>query len=342
MTRSSAIRVVIALVRSEWSSRLPKGWVWDGLHPYLWIQDVTSERKFSLTPDATLARVLEICFATMMPATLGRTFQERTRWTKMASDVHVFRDILTHVCITISQWKSDCFSAACPLWLFQLCSRQPKLNLLHRTLPGALMWFTAPMRSNPEETNCLTKPSKAWSGCCLFIKESCHTVASFFDSRGCFLAQNACTEATNSSAAIPMSQWKCVHTYESMKNRWFLGSLSAVTLVMFVILAFVCCCEEAREPKRNLLQSLTKPSKAWTGCYELICCKARWRSVLEETICLAKPSRAWAGDVFPSKNHVPLLWLLLLSRECDSRFRFLLRGGIFFCFRATISRHKYK
>ena len=73
-----------------------------------------------------------------------------------------------------------------------------------------------------------------------------------------------------------------MHTYESMKNRWFLGSLSAVTLVMFVILAFVCCCEEAREPKRNLLQSLTKPSKAWTGCYELICCKARWKAFLKK------------------------------------------------------------
>ena len=96
----------------------------------------------------------------MMPATLGRTFQERTRWTKMASDVHVFLNILTHVitthvCIPMSQWKSECFS---------------------------------------------------------------------------------------------------------------------------------------RQPKLNLLQSLRKPSKAWTGCYELICCKARWRSVLEETNCLAKPN----------------------------------------------------
>ena len=165
-----------------------------------------------------------------MTATLGRTSQERTRWTKMASDVHAFLNILTHailthVCIPMSQWKSSCFSAACPLWLFQLSSRQPKLNLLHRTLPGALMWFTAPMRSNLEETNCLTKHSKA-----------------------CFLAQNACTEATNSSAAIPMSQWKCVHTYESMKNRLFLGSLSAVTLSSFF--------------ETTKAESFAKPSKA--------------------------------------------------------------------------------
>ena len=130
--------------------------------------------------------------------------------------------------------------------------------------------------------------------------------------------------------------------WQSLSWGCFAIKESCATVVMFVILAFVFCCVEARQPKLNLLQSLTKPSKAWTGCYELICCKARWRSVLEETNCLAKPSRAWAGDVFPSKNHVPLLWLLLLSRECDSRFRFLLRGGIFFCFRATISRHKYK
>ena len=189
MTRSSAIRVVIALVRSEWSICLPKGWVWDGLHPYLWIQDVTSESFFFLIPDVALVRVLETCFATMMLATPGRTFQERTCWAKMASDVHVFRNILTHVitthvCIPMSQWKSECFSAACPLWLFQVSSRQPKLNLL---------------------------------------------------------------------------------------------------------------------------QSLAKPSKAWTGCYELICCKAPWRSVLEETNCLAKHGRAWAGDVLSSKNHVPLL-----------------------------------
>ena len=171
----------------------------------------------------------------------------------MASDVHAFLNILTHailthVCIPMSQWQSSCFSAACPLWLFQLSSRQPKLNLLHRTFPGALMWFTAPMRSNLEETNCLTKPSKAWTGCCLFIKESCHTVASFFDSRGCFLAQNACTEATNSSAAIPMSQWKCVHTYESMKIRLFLGSLSAMTLSSFF--------------QTTKAESFAKPSKA--------------------------------------------------------------------------------
>ena len=153
----------------------------------------------------------------------------------------------------------------------------------------------------------------------------------------------------NENVCIPMSQWKsdCFS--------------AACPLWLFQV--------SSRQPKLNLLQSLAKPSKAWTGCYELICCKALRRSVLEETNCLAKYGRAWAEDVLSSKNHVPLLWRFLprggpgeaflkkrtvwrsmaepeLGMFCHqrimSRFRFLLCGGIFFCFTATISRHKYK
>ncbi len=97
------------------------------------------------------------------------------------------------------------------------------------------MWFTAPMRSNLEETNCLTKPSKAWTGCCLFIKESCHTVASFFDSRGCFLAQNACTEATNSSAARRPGE-------AFLKKRTVWQSLAEPELGMFFHQRIMCHC----------------------------------------------------------------------------------------------------
>ena len=134
-------------------------------------------------------------------------------------------------------------------------------------------------------------PCKAWTGCCLFIKESCHTVASLFDSRGCFLVQYLWV---NENVCIPMSQWKS-HCFSAACPLW-----------LFQV--------SSRQPKLNLLQSLAKPSKAWTGCYELICCKASLRSVLEETNCLAKHGRAWAGDVLSSKNHVPLLsrlWFLL-------------------------------
>ena len=150
------------------------------------------------------------------------------------------------------------------LWVFQLSSRQPKLNLLHRTFPGALMWFTAPMRSNLEETNCLTKPSKAWTGCCLFIKEWWHTVASFFDSRGCFLAQNACTEATNSSAARRPCE-------AFLKKRTVWQSMAEPELGMFCHQRIMChCCHVCDSCFRFLLrggqttkaESFAKPSKA--------------------------------------------------------------------------------
>ena len=143
----------------------------------------------------------------------------------------------------MSQWKSDCFSAACPLWLFQVSSRQPKLNLLQSLAKPSKAWTgcyeliccKAPWRSVLEETNCLTMPCKAWTGCCLFIKESCHTVASFFDSRGCFLAQNACTEATNSSAARRPCE-------AFLKKRTVWQSLAEPELGMFFHQRIMCHC----------------------------------------------------------------------------------------------------
>ena len=170
-----------------------------------------------------------------------------------------------------------------------------------------------------------------------------------------------------------------------MKNRLFLGSLSAMTLSSFF-----------QSTKAESFAKPSKPSKAWTGCYELICCKAPWRSVLEETDCLTMPCKAWTGCCLFIKESCHTVASFFDSRGCflaqnacaeatnssaarrpgeaflkkrtvwrsmaepelgmfchqrimchcchasDSSFRFLLSGGIFFCFTATISRHKYK
>lgn len=174
---------------------------------------------------------------------------------------------------------------------------------MHRTLPGALMCFTAPMRSTLEETNCLTKPSKAWTGCCLFIKESCHSVASFFDSRGCFLAQNACTEATNSSAARRPCE-------AFLKKRTVWQSLAEPELGMFLHQRIMC-------HGRHVFCFLAS----------VFLRKMPVRKLLQQRL-LAELRQVSAC----SSNYY----------ACDSCFRFLLCVGIFFCFTATISRHKYK
>ena len=60
----------------------------------------------------------------------------------------------------------------------------------------------------------------------------------------------------------------------------------------------------------------SKPSKAWTGCYELICCKAPRRSVLEETDCLTMPCKAWTGCCLFIKESCHTVASFFDSRGC--------------------------